>query len=56
LHPCADLGIVKFDLDYRESTRTDDYGNEFRYRAKVYDAHGHQAGRWAWDVFLELNP
>lgn len=47
-----ELGVVKIELDYRESRRTDEYGNQFRYRSKVIDARGAQAGRWAWDVFL----
>jgi len=46
--------LSAIDLDYKEARRTDQYGNEFRYRAKVYDANGVQAGRWAWDVFLKV--
>jgi hypothetical protein len=46
------LGLKTLDLDYRPSRRTDQYGNRFRYRAKVKDAHDAQLGRWAWDVIL----
>jgi hypothetical protein len=40
------------ELKYKESRRKDANGNWFRYRA-VTDANGTQAGRWAWDVFLQ---
>ena len=53
LEPLAGL-IRAIDLDYKESKRTDQFGNRFRYRAKVYDARGENAGRWAWDVLLTV--
>ena len=46
------LGLAQVELDYRESRRVDQYGNQFKYRAKVRDAQGGQLGRWAWDVFF----
>ncbi len=52
LHALDGLGLRSMELDYKESKRVDDFGNRFRYRAKVKDVHGAQAGRWAWDVFL----
>jgi hypothetical protein len=52
LHTLRELGLKMIDLDYRLSRRTDQYGNQFRYRAKVKDTHDAQLGRWAWDVFL----
>lgn len=45
-------GLAKIELNYKESKRVDEFGNEFRYRAKVRDVRGMQIGRWAWDVFL----
>ena len=54
LHTLAARDIVALHLDFKESRRTDEYGNKFRYRAKIDDAKKANAGRWAWDVFLVL--
>jgi hypothetical protein len=56
LHTLPEVGLRTLDLDYRRSRRTDQHGNQFRYRAKVKDANDAQLGRWAWDVFLVSSP
>jgi hypothetical protein len=50
------LNIESVALDYRESRRRDQYGNVFRYRAKVFGANHTDIARWAWDVFLVNSP
>ena len=50
------IGILGLEIEYKESKRTDEFGNSFRYRAKVRSARGAQVDRWAWDVFLVSAP
>jgi len=52
LHTLASLNVKALELNFKESKRVDQYGNEFKYRAKVRDVTNANVGRWAWDVFL----
>lgn len=55
LFTLPELGVFSLSLDYSLSHRQDEFGNVFRYRAKV-NARDHgdksEAGPWAYDVFL----
>jgi len=53
LYPLSEFGIESISLDYKESRHRDRFGNEFRYRAKVYGTNHRDLGRWAYDVFLQ---
>lgn len=52
LHTLDTLGVAGLDLNYKQSLRQDQYGNKFRYRAKLVRVRHAEDGRWAWDVFL----
>jgi hypothetical protein len=52
LHTLESMKVKAFELDFKESKRVDQSGNEFKYRAKVRDMAGANVARWAWDVFL----
>ncbi|HYO98850.1 MAG TPA: hypothetical protein VER76_01405, partial [Pyrinomonadaceae bacterium] len=52
LHTLPAHGITAIELGYKESRRRDRFGNEFRYRGKVYATDGTRPGRWAYDVLL----
>lgn len=51
LKTLSSLNVLAIDLNYKESKRTDEHGNLFKYRAKVWDVRGERVGRWAWDIF-----
>jgi hypothetical protein len=52
MHTLPSLDVARLHFDFKESKKVDQYGNQLRYRAKIDDAKGAKAGRWAWDVFL----
>jgi len=53
LQPLQNFNLATLELEYKMSKQTDDYGNEFKYRAKVKDSNKTKVARWAWDVFLQ---
>lgn len=56
LKTLSQLGVKALELNYKRSDKTDEHGNQYRYRAKVIDDRSVKIGRWAWDVFLTTAP
>jgi hypothetical protein len=61
LHRLTELGVYSLSFTYVESRRTDPFGNQFRYRARVNPGDRRDprdqtpsgdSGRWTYDVFL----
>lgn len=56
LHVLTELDIDSISLKYKESKKTDSYGNQFGFRAKVEGTRQSHVSRWAWDVFFVSAP
>ena len=56
LRTLPEVALSELELNYDTSRRTDQFGNRFRYRAKVKDQRNMRVGRWAWDIFLNVAP
>jgi hypothetical protein len=58
LHALPELGIFSLSTDYTESSKKDQFGNQFRFKARVNPRNHDQRdgissdGRWAYDVFF----
>jgi hypothetical protein len=50
------LGINSISLNYKESEKTDQYGNLFRYRAQLNPDKPTEAGKTAYDIFFWVQP
>src|SRR5882762_2183435 len=62
LHTLPELGVYSLSLAYGESRRTDEFGNQFRYKARVNQGikrdrrdEASEVGRTAYDVFFVTN-
>lgn len=61
LHRLPELGVYSLALNYNESRRTDQFGNQFRYKARVNpgerrdprdETPSGEPGRWTYDIFF----
>jgi hypothetical protein len=46
------MGVAAIYLNYREASYVDEYGNQFRYWARVVGTDGSDIGKIAYDVIL----
>ena len=51
LHTLPSLGVNSISLTYKEDDKTDQYGNQFRYRARLTQIN-QPSGKTAYDVFF----
>ena len=56
LSPLAQHGIVGLDLRFVRDNKEDQYGNYFRYSARVLRGPGSIVGPFSYDVFLKSGP
>jgi len=57
LIPLAQQNVAGIEVAYQESRRRDRYGNEFRYRARIYESpFSPRHNRFAYDVILTHEP
>ena len=50
IYTLPSLGVNAISLNYKEDRKTDEFGNVFRYRAKINPGDPTDTGRWAYDV------
>jgi len=56
LYTLPALGINSISLTYKESDKTDQYGNVFRYRAQLNPDKPTDAAKTAYDIFFKVVP
>jgi hypothetical protein len=54
IYTLSALGVSSISLNYKEDHKTDQYGNQFRYRTAVNPGHPDKVGRVAYDVFFVI--
>jgi hypothetical protein len=52
IHTLTNAGVTAISLDYSYSFRRDQFGNQFRYWARLFDARGAHDGPLAYDVYF----
>jgi hypothetical protein len=56
LYTLSELGAARIDLQYQVKPRTDQYGNEFYLRGRVWDVHGQEDGLGTCTSYLNSEP